>query len=64
MIVRQCTHEGRTVLTIGTVCIHHGPPLSETFPRGRPFVAPSLRHAADRRAAVATAVRGTDARPA
>ena len=56
MIVRQCTHEGCTVLTIGPVCMQHAPPVSRTFPRGRPFTASTPRLEAARGLAVTTAV--------
>ena len=42
-IIRACSTEGCSTLTMGEDCIDHEPPVPATvvFPRGRPFDRPS-----------------------
>jgi hypothetical protein len=37
MILRKCTFDGCTVLTIGPRCVEHDLPVRRTFVRGRPY---------------------------
>ena len=42
-IIRTCSTEGCSTLTMGEDCIDHEQPVPATvFPRGRPFDRPSL----------------------
>jgi hypothetical protein len=41
-ILRTCSHSGCTTLTLGELCISHEAPVTQDFPRGRPFVPPEL----------------------
>jgi hypothetical protein len=37
-MLRKCVHPGCETLTLGSLCIHHEPPVEpRTFPRGRPY---------------------------
>ena len=53
MIIRPCTFDGCTVLTIGSRCVEHDVPVTRSFVRGRPLLERHLdaigacpRHAA------------------
>jgi len=46
MIIRPCTFDGCTVMTIGSRCVEHDVPVTRSFVRGRPFLnATSTRSA-------------------
>ena len=42
MIIRPCTFDGCTVMTIGSRCVEHDVPVTRSFVRGRPFLNATL----------------------
>jgi len=38
MIVGRCTFDGCNVITIGSRCVKHDPPVRRAFVRGRPYI--------------------------
>lgn len=37
-LVSRCGYPGCSTLTMGVLCVAHEPPVTKTFPRGRPYV--------------------------
>jgi hypothetical protein len=38
-MLTACSAPGCSTLTMGGTCVEHDPPVSATYPRGRPYVA-------------------------
>lgn len=39
-MLRPCAHPACGLLSFGVLCVRHDEPVTRTFVRGRPFVAP------------------------
>jgi hypothetical protein len=38
LMLRNCVHPGCEILTLGSFCVYHEPPVEpRSFPRGRPY---------------------------
>jgi hypothetical protein len=44
-MLRVCPAPGCSTLTMGGTCVAHDPPVTTTFPRGRPYVGESITQA-------------------